>query len=100
MKRRVRVTLYGRSGCHLCEEAEGEILKAGHSDSYTLEKVDIDTDPALRTRYGMDIPVVLIDGVMTFKHRLDAREFERQLARALRDEDAQTAAPCSDSRPT
>jgi glutaredoxin len=85
MKRQAHVTLYGRPGCHLCEEAEREILKAGRRDRYTLVKVDIDTDPALRARYGMDIPVVLIDGVIVFKHRLDAREFERQLARALED---------------
>ena len=86
MTRKVRVTLYGKPGCHLCEEAERELLKAGRRDTYALEKVDITAHPELLRRYGFDIPVVLIEGVMAFKHRLDAREFERQLARALADQ--------------
>lgn len=76
---RARVTLYMRAGCHLCEEAKREMEAAGCRDRYALEEIDIDSDPALRARYGWDIPVVAIDGIVVFKHRLTAAEFRRQL---------------------
>ncbi len=75
------VTLYTRPGCHLCEEAKREIRSAGATGAYTLEEIDIDTDPALVARYGWEIPVVLIDGATVFKYRLTAQEFLRQLRR-------------------
>ena len=79
---RVRVTLYTRHGCHLCEEARREILRAGCADDYTLEEVDIEADPSLSQRYGMEIPVVAIEGLVTFKYRVDADEFRRQIRQA------------------
>lgn len=81
-QKKTRVTLYTRHGCHLCEEARREMLAAGEADSYVLEEIDIDTDPALRARYGMEIPVVSIDGVTVFKYRLTAEEFRCELRRA------------------
>ena len=79
---RVRVTLYTKPGCHLCEEAKREMLRAGCADAYTLEEVNIERDPTLFERYGADIPVVAIDGIVTFKHRLSADEFRRHIGRA------------------
>ena len=79
---KTRVTLYTRRGCHLCEEAKRELLSARPSESFTLEEVDIDTDPALRARFGHDIPVVYINDRVAFKHRLTATEFARQLRKA------------------
>ncbi|HWP44401.1 MAG TPA: glutaredoxin family protein [Blastocatellia bacterium] len=73
------VTIYTRPGCHLCEEAKASILSAG--GGFELEEINIDSDPALRARYGYDIPVVLINGVKVFKHRVDADEFRRKLRR-------------------
>ena len=78
---RVLVTLYTRPGCHLCAEARREILAAGVADLYELVEVNIDADPALAARYGWDIPVVSIGGVVAFKHRLTAADFRRELHR-------------------
>jgi len=80
---RARVTLYTRPGCHLCEEAKRAMLAARCAREYTLEEINIDLDPDLARRYGWDIPVVLINGVETFKHRFTASEFERELRRAI-----------------
>ena len=80
--RRARVTLYTRPGCHLCEEAKRAMLAARSAGEYTLEEINIDLDPDLVRRYGWDIPVVVINGVETFKHRLTPSEFERELRRA------------------
>lgn len=75
------VTLYTKPGCHLCEEAKAEIARAGCAGLYTLVEVNIEDDPDLARRYGWDIPVVLINDTMAFKHRLTAAEFARQLRR-------------------
>ncbi len=76
---KARVRLYTKQGCHLCEEAKREILKAAIPDEYTLEEVDIESDPVIFERYRYDIPVVVINGTHAFRHRLTADEFRRAL---------------------
>jgi glutaredoxin len=75
------VTLYTRPGCHLCEEARAAMRASGCDGEFSLEEVNIDEDPALRDLYKYDIPVVYINGVKAFKHRVDPREFRRKLRR-------------------
>jgi glutaredoxin len=81
MPTKVRVILYTRPGCHLCEEAKAEMLAAGCVDEYVMEEINIETDDALREQYGREIPVVVINGVKAFKYRLTASEFKRKLRR-------------------
>lgn len=78
---KAHVILYTRPGCHLCEEAKQEMLAAGCAGEYTLEEVNIETDAALKERYGWEIPVIFINGVKAFKYRLTADEFKRKLRR-------------------
>lgn len=49
------ITLLGRSGCHLCDDADALLRAAGHE----VEWVDIDGDDALVVEYGLRIPVLL-----------------------------------------
>ena len=44
-----------------------------------IEVVDVDSDPTLRRRHGFDVPVLLLDGTVVCKHRLDADELKRLL---------------------
>lgn len=81
MPTKAHVILYTRPGCHLCEEVKREMLAANCAGEYTLEEVNIDTDPTLKERYGLEIPVVLINNVKAFKYRLTADEFKRKLRR-------------------
>ena len=76
------VRFYTKPGCHLCEEALREIQRAACAGLYTFEEVNILDDPQLQRRYGHDIPVVTIDGVHAFKHRLTAEEFRRAVLSA------------------
>ncbi len=78
---KAQVILYTRPGCHLCEEAKEEMRAARCEDDYTLEEVNIDDDPALKERYGWEIPVIYINNVKAFKYRLTAEEFKRKLKR-------------------
>jgi glutaredoxin len=81
MPMKAHVILYTRPGCHLCEEAKDEILASGCTDEYVLEEINIETDAALKERYGWEIPVIFINGIKAFKYRLTADEFRRKLRR-------------------
>ena len=41
--------------------------------------LDVDADPILKRRYGLDVPVLLLDGTVVCRHRLDIRELKRLL---------------------
>jgi glutaredoxin len=84
MMKRARICFYTRSGCHLCEEAKREILAADCADQYTLEEIDIESDPALLERYGLEIPVITINGIKAFKYKVSASEFKSKLRRLTR----------------
>ena len=79
MQGKAHVVIYTRPGCHLCEEAKQEMLAANCADQYVLEEVNIESDPALVERYGLEIPVITINGVKAFKYRLTAAEFKSKL---------------------
>ncbi len=44
-----------------------------------IEVVDVDADPVLRRRHGLDVPVLLLDGTVVCRHRLDTGELMRLL---------------------
>src|SRR5258705_9620580 len=76
---KAQVIIYSRPGCHLCDEAKQAIEGAGCQNEYTLEGINIESDPDLVKRYQYDIPVVTINGVEAFRHRLTAEEFRKRL---------------------
>jgi hypothetical protein len=41
--------------------------------------VDVDSDPVLQRRHGLDVPVLLLDGSVVCRHRLDVAELKRLL---------------------
>ncbi|WP_257535741.1 glutaredoxin family protein [Mesobacillus foraminis] len=56
------VTLYMRQRCHLCEEAKELLEELQRNWQFDLLEVDIDKDDDLIERYGITIPVVVLDG--------------------------------------
>jgi hypothetical protein len=44
-----------------------------------LEVVDVDADPQLKRRHGLEVPVLLLDGTVVCRHRLDREELTRLL---------------------
>ena len=75
MESKAKVTLYTRPGCHLCEEMKQVISSSGCAGLYELEELDIEGDPELFARYQFEIPVLFINGVETFRHRVRSDEF-------------------------
>jgi glutaredoxin len=78
---KLHVIIYSRPGCHLCDEAKAAIMSAGCNDQFTLEEVNIESDDELLRKYKYDIPVIAIDGVESFIHRVDPEEFRTRIKR-------------------
>jgi glutaredoxin len=80
MKR--QVTLYTRAGCCLCDDAKQAIEEARTHAEFDYQEVDIDLDPDpdLQRLYNDDVPVILINGIKAFKHRVSVPEFLKRLA--------------------
>jgi glutaredoxin len=57
-----RITLYTRTGCHLCEEARLVIERVCAELDEEYAEVDIDTDPGLVARFTDEVPVTFVDG--------------------------------------
>lgn len=67
----LRIELYSRVGCHLCEEALAVLLAARERFPFELVERDLGEVPALLERYRYRIPVVVIAGRERFEHRVD-----------------------------
>ena len=76
----IALTIYSRPGCHLCEEMKAVVETVARSIPLSLEEVDISTDPALEARYGLEIPVLLVDGRKAAKYRIGEGELRKLLA--------------------
>jgi glutaredoxin len=77
----MRLTLYGRADCHLCDEMRAVVDAVSREMRFELEEVDVDGDPALAAMYGEEVPVLLVNGRKAFKYRVTPRELRRRLAR-------------------
>ena len=56
----LRVTLYERAGCGLCEETHRSLRRIGLDRALEIDRVDIDRDPRLRDRYTLRVPVLRV----------------------------------------
>jgi CBS domain containing-hemolysin-like protein len=74
-----KVTLYGRPGCHLCEDALAVIEEVRSRVAFELEQRDIESDEGWFKRYLERIPVVELEGREVFELFVDARRFEQML---------------------
>jgi glutaredoxin len=73
------VTLYGRPGCHLCDDARAALERVRASHPFSLVEVDIEGDDALFARYLERIPVVAVDGEELFELFVDEERLALRL---------------------
>lgn len=78
MTRDIRLTLIGKPGCHLCDDARevvqaviAEVQTADAAPRLSLDERSILDDAALAERYAEEIPVLLIDGEVHDYWRVD-----------------------------
>ena len=76
-----RLTLYGKPGCHLCDDARAAVERVTARRDVPLQQVDISRDPVLYKRYGERIPVLEMDGETVFEFFVDEVVLERRLDR-------------------
>jgi len=74
------VVLYGRPGCHLCDDARDLLERVRAELPFDLRERDIEQDEALLRAYLERIPVVAIDGEEVFDFFVDEAELRRRLA--------------------
>ena len=75
-----RLTVISRRDCELCETMLAELAALGRSISLPpIEIVDVDSDSQLLRRHGLHVPVLMLDGTVVCRHRLDATELARHL---------------------
>ena len=70
-----RLVLYGRPGCHLCDDARAVLERIGA----TFEEVDIEGDDALHRACLERIPVVVLDGEELYDFFVDEQDLRRRL---------------------
>ena len=73
------VTLYRRSGCHLCDDARAELERIRAEHPFILEEIDIEADDALLRRYLERIPVIALGGEELFDFFVDEEALRRKL---------------------
>ena len=56
------------------------VARLARSMPLTVEEIDISTDPELERLYGLEIPVLLVDGKKAAKYRVTEEELQRLLA--------------------
>ena len=76
----IRVTIYSRPGCHLCDEMKAVVTLVARSTSLRIEEIDISNDPALEAQYGLEVPVLAVEGRKAAKYRVTEEELRRILA--------------------
>ena len=79
---KAHVIVYSRPGCHLCDDAKEAIRSAGCDDAFTFEEVNIESSRDLLLKYQFDIPVITINDVEAFRHRVDPKKFKELLRSA------------------
>jgi len=84
----MHLTIYSRPGCHLCDEMKAvveRVVRQSAAARLEIEEIDIATDPALEARYGVEIPVLLVDGRKVAKYRVGEQELTRMIAARQRE---------------
>ena len=73
------VTIYGRTGCHLCEDALKVLESLKGELNFEIQEILMDGNEELQSLYGEQIPVTHIDGIHHDYWRVDPERFRSSL---------------------
>jgi|GEM_PF-185901 len=79
----IRVEVYGKPDCSLCDEAKAMLRRLRKELHFELGEVDISLDPAMEARYRTEVPVVFVNGRKALKLRFTEEQARRRIERAL-----------------
>jgi len=77
----LRLTLYGRSYCHLCDEMLAALATLRGEFGFVVDVVDVDSDAALEQRFGILVPVLMHAGTELCHYHLDAGKVRAYLVK-------------------
>jgi len=77
------VTLYGRPGCSLCDQAAEILAPLATRLGFRVQPVNIETDDALLERFMFEIPVIALGERVLAKAPVRAGFLEDALVEAL-----------------
>jgi hypothetical protein len=80
----IELTLYTRNDCELCREMEDIISAELPKFDARIQRIEIDGDPGLEARFGVEVPVLFVNDRKAFKYRCTSRELRNRLAREAR----------------
>jgi glutaredoxin len=75
-----RITLLGKPGCHLCDDAREVIERVAASTGATWEERNILDDPELTRAWSESVPVVFVDGKVHDVFRVQEGRLRKALA--------------------
>lgn len=75
----MKLLLYTKPGCHLCDEMKIVVANVARQFSVEVEEVDISADPDLMQEYGEQIPVLMLDGKKIAKYRISEADLIRRI---------------------
>lgn len=77
----MRLRVYGRNDCHLCDEMVAALHGLQASLGFRFEVLNVDTEPALKARYGSRVPVLVdAEGEEICHYWLDESALRERLA--------------------
>ena len=79
----ITLAIYSRPGCHLCDEMKSLVRRVAAgvpSTEIEVVETDISGSPDLERLYGLEVPVLMVNGRKMAKYRVE----EAQLVRMIR----------------
>ncbi len=76
---KILIEIYSKENCQLCDEVKKIIKNVNEKIEFEIKEIDITKDDELFEKYKYDIPVVHINGVIAFKHRITENELIKKL---------------------
>ena len=80
----LRITLYGRKECCLCDDMKKIVAQAASETAVDVEEIDVDSSPDLQQEFGSEVPVLFINGRKAFKYKVGGKELKERLEKELR----------------
>jgi glutaredoxin len=77
----IELTLYTRNDCPLCHEMEEVIAAEMPKFDARIRRIEIDGDPGLEERFGIEVPVLFVNDRKAFKYRCTEAELHQRLVR-------------------
>ena len=74
MTRTPHLVVYARAYCHLCDDMVAALAALQPEHGFSLEVIDVDTDPELAAEYGLLVPVLTAGEAEICHYRLDSEK--------------------------